>query len=99
MPKYYREVQVDGKSAQELYDMVSEGIDRFLSKGPLSGYELERNPQSRVIKVDSKMASFDLQCLEGRLVLNGKLSLIAAPFKGKLDQGIDAWVSKMIKTA
>ena len=94
MPSYSRKVPVPGKTAQELYDKVAGDIDRFLSKTPLGKADVERDPGKKEVRVKSSMFSATLLCQEGVLQLDAKLSLLAAPFKGKLDEGIDKWLAK-----
>ena len=94
MPSYSKTVQVPGKSAQELYDRVSQDIDRFLSKTPIGKYDLNRDPAKKEVSFTSSMASATLRCTDGQLELDGKLSLFAAPFRSKLDEGIEKWVAK-----
>jgi hypothetical protein len=96
MPSYSRRVKVPGKSSQELYDRVSQDIDRFLSKASLGKFDVERDPHARQVNVKSSMFSGKLSCLDGELVLDANLSLFAAPFRSKLDEGIDKWVSKLV---
>jgi hypothetical protein len=94
MPSYTREIKVPGRSAQELYDKVSEGIDRFVSKSSVGKYELDRDPGRRVVSASSTLFTATLYCEESTLRLEAKLSLLAAPFRGKLDEGIDKWIAK-----
>lgn len=94
MPSYTRCVEIPGKSAQDLYDKVSQEIERFLSKTPIGQYDLDRNASSKEVSFKSSMASATLRCSDGRLELDAKLSLFAAPFKGKLDEAIDRWIAK-----
>lgn len=94
MPSYSRKVSVAGKSAQELYDKVSSDIDRFMQKAQVGKFDIERRPDRKEVEVKSSMFSAVLQCRDGSLELNGKLSLLAAPFKSKIDEGIDKWLAK-----
>ena len=94
MPSYNRSVNLPGKSAQELYDKIAGDIDRFLSKTNIGKYDLDRDPGNREVRFKASMASATLRCLEGRLELDVKLSLLAAPFRGKLDEAIDKWLAK-----
>src|ERR1700746_3572100 len=98
MPSYTRKVQVKGKTAQELYDKVANDIDRFLSKTPIGKYELERSPSTLEVSFKSAMASATLRCTDQQLELDAKLSLFAAPFRSKLDESIDRWISKTFST-
>jgi hypothetical protein len=94
MPSYSRTVQIPGKTSQELYDRVSQEIDRFLSKTSIGKYDLERNPGAKEVSFKASMASATLRCGEGELILEAKLSLFAAPFRSKLDDAIDRWIAK-----
>ncbi len=94
MPSYSRKVEIKGKSAQELYDKVAGDIDRFVSKIPMGKFDIDRNASAKTVDVKSSMATASLVCKEGCIELNVKLGLMAAPFRGKLDEGINKWLSK-----
>ena len=95
MPSYSKEVKVPGRSAQQLFDVVAQSIDRFLEKAMMGGkFELQRDPASRTFTIKSSMFNAKLVCTDGALKLDGSLSLMAAPFRGKLDEGIDKWIAK-----
>lgn len=95
MPSYSRRVQIPGKTSQELYHLVSESIDVFLSKAPALGkYELERDPKLFQVRLKSSIFTACLTCKDAELELDGQLSFLATPFKSKLDDGITKWISK-----
>jgi hypothetical protein len=94
MPSYTREVRVPGHNAQQLYDKISVGIDRFMEKTGIGGYEIERDPAKKEVRLKASMISATLSCSEEKLTLDAKLSLLATPFRSKIDQGIDKWVAK-----
>jgi hypothetical protein len=94
MPSYQRTAKVPGKSAQEIYDRVAADIERFLSKVPLGHVDINRDAAKRTVSVKSSMFSGELVCKDGELALDAKLSLMALPFKSKLDEGIDKWLAK-----
>lgn len=94
MPSYSRKVQLPGKTSQELFTKVSEGIDRFLSKASIGKYEIERDPGLKEVRVKGSVFSATLKCREAEMELNAQLSLIAAPFRSKLDEGINKWLAK-----
>lgn len=98
MPSFSKTVQVPGKTSQELYDRISTEIDRFLEKASVGKYDLTRDASKKEIHVKASMVTATLSCQEGSMVLDAKLSLLAAPFKGKLEEGIDRWVSKTFQT-
>lgn len=94
MPSYSREVSVPGKSAQELYDRISGDLERMLDKIGLGKFEISRDPSKREIGFKASMLSANLVCGEGKLKFDAKLSLLAAPFRSKIDEGIDRWLTK-----
>jgi hypothetical protein len=94
MPSYSRRVQVPGKSSQELYDKVSQDADRFMTKASLGKYEIERDPARKELRIKTSMFSAVLSCREEEMELDAKLSLLATPFKAKLDEAITRWLSK-----
>jgi len=98
MPKYYRKVELPGHTADQLYQKVSADIERFLSKTPLPSYELDRQEGDRRIRIESSMFSATLTCEDACIELDGKISLMAVPFKGKLDEGIDRWLERTFKS-
>ena len=94
MASYSREINVPGKSAQELYDRISGDIDRMLEKASLGKFQIDRDPGKRELTLKGSMLSATLTCGEGKLRLDAKLSLLATPFKSKIDEGIDRWLLK-----
>ncbi|MCM2322063.1 MAG: polyhydroxyalkanoic acid system family protein [Oligoflexia bacterium] len=94
MPSYTKKVQIPGKTAQELYDKVAKDIDRFLEKSGMGKFEIERDATRREVCLKSSLVNAKLICTDGNLVLDAKLSLLAAPFRGKIDEGIDKWLAK-----
>ena len=94
MPSYSRRVKIPNKSSQELYDKVTEGLDHFLSKASLGSYEILRNPEKKEFQVKSSLFSAKLTCLEAEMALDAQLSLLATPFRSKLDDAIDRWLAK-----
>lgn len=94
MPSYTRKVQVPGKTAQELYDKVASDIDRFMEKASIGKFDIERDPARKEVTMKSSMATAKLICQDGFLELDAKLSMFAAPFRSKIDEGIDKWLAK-----
>jgi hypothetical protein len=93
MPSYSRKVQIPGKSAQELFDTVAAQIDRFVDKAPAK-FQIERDAGRKEVRLNSSMATATLICREGEMEVEAKLSLFAAPFRSKIDEGINKWLSK-----
>ncbi|MGK5082360.1 hypothetical protein WDW37_03565 [Bdellovibrionota bacterium FG-1] len=94
MPSYTRKVQVPGKSSQELYDKVSKDIGRLMEKTSIGKFDITHDSSAKSVHLKSSMFTATLVCGEGHLELNGKLSLLAAPFRSKIDEAIDKWIAK-----
>jgi hypothetical protein len=94
MPGYSKSVKIPGKSSQELYDKVSSEIERLMEKVTLGKFDIERDPGEKAVHLKSSMVSATLTCSDGSIELDAKLSLMALPFKSKIDEGIDRWVKK-----
>jgi hypothetical protein len=98
MPSYSRKVQIPGKSSQVLYDKVSADIDRFLEKTGMGKFEVTRDAAKKQLQIKSSMFSATLTCQEAAIDLDAKLSLLATPFRSKIDDGIDRWIAKTFST-
>lgn len=95
MPSYSREVKIPGRTAQDLYDVVARDIDRFSDKAQQFGkFEIDRDPTAKKVTLKSSMVTATLNCHDGGMKLDAKLSLLATPFKSKIDDGIDRWLQK-----
>lgn len=94
MPSYTRKVQIPGKKSEELYQTVSQEIQKLLEKLSVGQFVIEKDPDEKQVHLKSSMVTATLSCTEECLELNAKLSLMAAPFKFKIDQGIDRWLAK-----
>ncbi len=94
MPSFTRKIQVPGKSSQELYDKVAGDVDRFLEKSSVGKAEVVRDPSAKSVQIKSSMVTATLTCGEGSIDVDAKLSLLASPFRGKIDEGIDRWIAK-----
>ncbi len=94
MPSYQKKVAIPGKTSQELYDVVSRDIDRFMEKSNLGKFDIQRDDAARTLSVETSMFSAKLFCKDGAMELDGKIGLMAMPFKGKIDEGIEKWLKK-----
>lgn len=94
MPKHNRRISIQGKSAKEIYDRVSKEIDPFLVKAQLGKYSLNRVPSDFVIEIESSFANGRIRCEQDTFLLEINLSLLAYPFKSKLDESLDRWIAK-----
>ena len=98
MPSYSRKIQIPGKNSQELYDKVSADIDRFLAKTGMGKFDVTRDASKKQLLIKSSMFSATLSCQEAAIELDAKLSLLATPFRSKIDEGIDRWIAKTFNT-
>ncbi|MFN7685246.1 MAG: polyhydroxyalkanoic acid system family protein [Oligoflexia bacterium] len=94
MPSYSKKVKVPGKSAQELYDKVSADISQMVAKWGLPHAQLNHHPESRTVQLKAPMVEAVLSCRDGELSLEAKLGLLAMPFRSKIDEQVDRWVSR-----
>ena len=92
MPGYKYLAKADGKSAQELYTFAAAEIGPFLEKMQIGRYDLDHHETKLTIDLKSKFMNATLYCRDGEIELKGKLALVAIPFKGKIDAGIERWV-------
>lgn len=94
MPSYSRQIQIPGKSAAELYEKIAADIERVMTKASVGKLDVSKDPAKKQVSVKSSMFSAVLSCEDGKVSLNGSLSLLATPFRSKIDEGIDRWVQK-----
>jgi hypothetical protein len=95
MPSYKKEVKIPGKGSQEIFDIVSTTLDKFLEKASVGKFDVQRDTAKKTIDIKSAVFSGQLSCHEGGIKLDASLSLMATPFKSKIDEGIDKWISKV----
>ena len=94
MASFTKKFQIPGKLSDIIYSAVSTDIDRFLSKTPLTNVAITRNDTKKEVSFKSSMASGSLIAKDGELQVEVSLSLLASPFKGKIDDGITKWLNK-----
>jgi len=94
MPSYSRRVKIPGKTSTELYEAISKDIERFLGKAPIGRFEIDRDPEKKELRIKSAIFSATLACSDAQMEVNAQLSLLAAPFRSKLDDGITSWLEK-----
>lgn len=94
MAKFSKSFVVPGKSGQVIYQAIHENIDKFLSKTPIGEYELKKDEAKKEIAFKASMASGTIRAEDDGVHVDISLSLLATPFKGKLEEGINKWLSK-----
>jgi hypothetical protein len=94
MPGYSKRVDIPGKNSAELYEKVSGEIDRLLAGLPMGKLDIQKDPQLKQVRLKASMVNATLVCEDGKIRLEGQLSLMAAPFRSKIDDAIDKWVAK-----
>jgi len=98
MPAYKQKIPVPGKSAEQLFEKVSKDIGKLLAKYPIGEFKLEPVAGKKELLLKSGYFSAKISCLEGLIDIDGNLSLLATPFRGKIDSGIQGWVQKTFQT-
>jgi hypothetical protein len=99
MAKHQKTYEVPGQSADSIYQAISEQLDAFLKKTPLGDFTVEQNPAAKTVSFKAGMASGSLLAQDGKVAVDVKLSLLASPFKGKIDEGIQKWLQKAFPNA
>src|SRR4051812_6964050 len=94
MPKYSRNVSIPGHAADALYQRVSADIEKFISKVPIGKYDIDRDASAKKVAFKSQLASATLLCMDNSIQIDVDLSLFAAPFRSKLDEGLNKWLAK-----
>ena len=93
MAKYSRTIDLPGHSSEDLYTKVSVEIDQFLAKTSLGHIDIDRDASRREVRVTSSMFSATLACRDEAIQFDAQLGIFAAPFRSKIDQGIDKWLA------
>jgi hypothetical protein len=96
MPSYSRNIPVSGKTAEEIYDRVSRAIGKFQEKdtGRFGKFEVKLDPAAKSIRLESSQVTAQLECRDGEVLLQGKLSFLVSAFRGKIDSFIDDWINR-----
>src|SRR6185503_14614671 len=94
MPKYSRNVSIPNHNADALYERVSPDIEKFISKTPIGKVDINRDATAKKVAFKSQMASATLVCTDNAIQIDVDLSLFAAPFRSKLDEGLNKWLAK-----
>jgi hypothetical protein len=94
MPAYNKKVRVPGKSAQELYEKISKDIEVMVSKWGLPNAKLSHDAAKKQVLLKAPMVEATLSCHDGELRLDAQLGLLAMPFRSKIDEQVDKWVSR-----
>lgn len=94
MPSFQKTFSVPGQAADQIYQKVSSDIDRFLSKTPLGQVQVDRVEGKKQVSFKSSLASGTLTAEDSALKVEVSLSLLASPFKGKIEEGVTHWLNK-----
>lgn len=94
MPSFSKKFKIPGKLSGVIYSAVANDIERFLGKTPLTNVTVERDEAAKKVSFKSSMASGTLAAKDDELQVDVSLSLLATPFKGKIDEGITKWLNK-----
>lgn len=94
MRKYVKEVKIPSMSAQDIYQKITHGIDTLRGRISIKNLDVTRHDDRRSIDIKSSHFSGALMCSEGIISVKGRLSLVARPFRSKLDEAIEKWVAR-----
>ena len=94
MASFSKKFQIPGKLADVIYSAVSTDIERFLSKTPLTNVNVDRDDAAKKVSFKSSMATGTLSAKDNELQVEISLSLLASPFKSKIDEGVTKWLNK-----
>lgn len=94
MASYSKTFPVPGKMADSIYNSIATDIDRFLSKSPIGNYDVKRDDAAKKVTFKSSMASGTLSAKDEQLQVEISLSLLATPFKSKIEEGVTKWLAK-----
>ena len=94
MPKYSRTVEIPGKKALEIYEKVLKDVTRWQEKGSFGKMDVKQNPSRTSIDLKGMMFEGTLILSDGKAQVDFNLSLFAAPFRSKIDEQIDRWITK-----
>ena len=97
MPSYMREVKIPGKNADELFQLAKQGLDHMLSRATIGNFDVKHDVNLKEIRVKGSMLSATLSCSDEKMKIEAQLSLLATPFKAKIDEGITRWLAKTFK--
>lgn len=100
MASYKRTIPIEGKTADEIYERISKAIGKFQEKdtGRFGKFEFTLDPGSKTVRLESSHVTADLECRNGEVLLAGKLSFLVSAFRGRIDAGIDEWISRAFKS-
>lgn len=89
--------QPKGYSTEEIYQIVDAQLEHFLKKGlpdAAGEYKLERFPEKREMKLQSKWANGHLTVGDQAVQLSLELAWLAVPFKAKVEESLQRWFHK-----
>lgn len=100
MPGYSRKIPIAGKTADEIYQKISVGVDWVIENdsGKFGKFEFERDAAAKSVSLKNTFVTAVLHCKESEIVLDAKLSMVAYAFRSKIDEGIDRWLKKTFHT-
>jgi hypothetical protein len=94
MPNFSRTLKIPGKTSEELYAKLSAELEHFMAKASFGKIEISRDATLKQIGIKASLFKAHLTCEEEALRVEAELSLMAAPFRKKIDEVIDRWISQ-----
>jgi hypothetical protein len=96
MPSFKKKIHIPGKTAFDLYQKADISLSHFLEKydGKIGKIECVKQEEQMTLILNSKFFKAFLKCEDAAFDLRCELSLMALPFRGKIEEGIDHWIKK-----
>ena len=99
MANYTRQVTIPGKSAEELFTTMSTELEPMLKRAQMGSFVMDQDASAKELKIKGSLFSATLTCKDARMDLDVKLSMLATPFRSKIDETITKFISKTFPTA
>jgi hypothetical protein len=101
MPKYTKSFSLPGVKPETVFDKIVGDSERWKTsiESMLGKVEIQSDPALKQISLKSKFVNAVFVCLPEEVRVDADLSLMAMPFKGKVDEGIDRWIKKTFPEA
>ena len=89
VPKHFKRIELIGLKKEQIYAKAATDIERILGKLPLGKTDLKKNDSTLSFHIKASLVEADLTCIDGAMEFNGNLSLMAIPFRSKIDEMLE----------
>ena len=94
MPKLHKRIEIPGQSARDLFARIRSEMEQSLARAGVDGAKLSLRESECVVEVSHAMIAGTIRCHEGAIEVDAKLSLLATPFRSKIEGWFEAWGKK-----